>query len=179
MILFQHLVDNTVKCFRTQAANVLTITNLGFGGFAILFVLEGQLGLTVAFICLAAILDFLDGKVARKMNIESDVGKQLDSLCDMISFGVAPALLVYHSTLQDFGMPGSMAVIIFIACGAIRLARFNISEQSGFFIGLPITAAGCLLTLSYLFKVTAPPVMMFIILTLSLLMISHFRVKKV
>lgn len=153
--------------------------NLGLGGFAILFILQGQYGLTVAFICAAAIFDSLDGKVARKLNIESELGKQLDSLCDIISFGVAPAILLYQSTLQDFGIAGSIAAILFIACGAIRLARFNITEQDGFFVGLPITAAGCILTVSHLLNFAVPaPVFMFIILTLSVLMISHFRIKK-
>ncbi|WP_096188313.1 CDP-diacylglycerol--serine O-phosphatidyltransferase [Evansella halocellulosilytica] len=180
MLLFQHLVDNTVKKFRSQAANLLTIINLGLGGFAILAVLQGQYGLSVAFICFAAIFDRLDGKVARKLNITSDIGKQLDSLCDIISFGVAPALLLYQSTLIDFGVAGSMATIIFIATGAIRLARFNVTESEGYFVGLPITAAGCMLTISHLLNGMVPdPTFMFIILTLSILMISNFTIKKV
>ncbi|MDG5786500.1 CDP-diacylglycerol--serine O-phosphatidyltransferase [Evansella sp. AB-P1] len=180
MILFQHLVDNTVKKLRYQIANLLTIINLGLGGFAIIFVIQGQFGLSVTFICLAAIFDRFDGMVARKMNITSEIGKQLDSLCDIISFGVAPAILLYYSTLIEFGFAGAMFTIIFIACGAIRLARFNVSEQDGFFVGLPITAAGCILTISHLVNdFIESPVFMFIILTLSLLMISNFRIKKV
>ncbi|MFA9558828.1 CDP-diacylglycerol--serine O-phosphatidyltransferase [Evansella sp. AB-rgal1] len=180
MLILQQMVDNTVKKLRTQIANLFTIINLGLGGFAILYVIQGQLGLSVTFICLAAIFDRFDGMVARKMKITSDLGKQLDSLCDLISFGVAPALLLYQSTLNEFGFAGSMFTIIFIACGAIRLARFNISEQEGFFVGLPITAAGCILTVSHLINGSiAEPVFMFIILTLSILMISNFRIKKV
>ncbi|ADU29819.1 CDP-diacylglycerol--serine O-phosphatidyltransferase [Evansella cellulosilytica] len=180
MILFQHLVDNTVKKLRSQIANVLTIINLGLGGFAIIYVLQGQYHFAVLFICLAAIFDRFDGQIARKLNITSSLGKQLDSLCDLISFGVAPALLLYQSTVFEFGIAGSIFTIIFIACGAIRLARFAISEQEGFFIGLPITAAGCILTLSHLMNaMITPPVFMFLILSLSLLMISNFRVKKV
>jgi CDP-diacylglycerol---serine O-phosphatidyltransferase len=179
LILFQHLVDNTVKRFRSQIANLLTIMNLSLGGFAILSVLQGQLGITVALISAAAIFDSLDGKIARSLNIESELGKQLDSLCDIISFGVAPALLIYQSTIQHFGIAGSLTVILFIACGAIRLARFNVTESEGFFIGLPITAAGCILTASHLFNEMIPlPAFMFLILTLSFLMISHFQIRK-
>ncbi|ADH99899.1 CDP-diacylglycerol--serine O-phosphatidyltransferase [Salisediminibacterium selenitireducens] len=179
MILLQHLVDNTFRRFRSQTANLLTILNLGLGSMAILFVFQSQFGTAVALICAAAVFDRFDGKVARKMNIESEMGKQLDSLCDLISFGLAPALLIFQSTLVEFGVAGSLATVIFIACGAIRLARFNVSEQSGYFVGLPITGAGCILTITYLLQgVIEPHIFMFIILTLSVLMISSFRVRK-
>ncbi|SDY49954.1 CDP-diacylglycerol---serine O-phosphatidyltransferase [Evansella caseinilytica] len=180
MLLLQNFVDNTVRKLRNQAANLLTIINLSSGAFAILYVLHGQFGISVAFICFAAIFDRFDGKVARKLNVTSAFGKQLDSLCDIVSFGVAPALLIYQSTLIKFGMAGSIFAIIFITCGAIRLARFNISEQDGCFVGLPITAAGCILTASHLFSAwITPPAFMFLILALSILMISTFRIKKV
>ncbi|TMW73899.1 CDP-diacylglycerol--serine O-phosphatidyltransferase [Alteribacter natronophilus] len=179
MTLLQHLFDNTFRKFRSQTANLLTIFNLSLGGFAILAVLQGQYGMSVAFIVLAAVFDRLDGKVARKLNITSDMGKQLDSLCDIISFGVAPALLLYQSVLYQFSAAGMVFTIIFIACGAIRLARFNVTEQEGFFVGLPITAAGCILTLSHMLNNTMPaPAFMWIILGLSFMMISTFRVRK-
>ncbi|MCR6106267.1 CDP-diacylglycerol--serine O-phosphatidyltransferase [Salipaludibacillus agaradhaerens] len=179
MVLLQHFFDSAVKRLRSQTANVMTIMNLGFGSLALLSLLQGHTGLTVAFISTAAILDLLDGKIARKMNIQSELGKQLDSLCDLISFGVAPSLLLFHSVLYQFGAAGAMASIFFIICGAIRLAQFNISNSSGFFIGLPITGAGCLLTISFLFSYSlSPPLFMFLILSLSILMISHFRFKK-
>ncbi|GEL09001.1 CDP-diacylglycerol--serine O-phosphatidyltransferase [Salisediminibacterium halotolerans] len=179
MILLQQLMDNSTRRVRSQTANMLTIVNLGLGSMAIIFVLQGQFGLTVALICIAAVFDRMDGKIARKMNIESELGKQLDSLCDLISFGLAPALLIYQSTLQDFGIAGSMAAVIFIACGAIRLARFNVSEQEGYFVGLPITGAGCILTVSHLLNTAVEPhIFMFIILILSILMISSFTIRK-
>lgn len=179
LLILQHL-DQTIKKFRSHSANLLTIINLSLGAFSILFVLQGDLYMSLFFICLAAIFDRFDGIVARKLNITSDLGKQLDSLCDLISFGVAPALLLYSAILFDFGTPGAIFTIIFIACGAIRLARFNISEHKGYFIGLPITAGGCLLTISFLLVDTiSGPVFMFIILLLSILMISTFKVKKV
>lgn len=178
MLILQHL-DQSIKKFRSQTANLLTIVNLSLGAFAIIFVLQGELYTSLLFICLAAIFDRFDGIVARKLNITSDLGKQLDSLCDLISFGVAPSLLLYSAILVDFGTAGAIFTIIFIACGAIRLARFNISEHRGYFIGLPITAGGCLLTISFLLVGTIPnPAFMFIIIILSILMISTFKVKK-
>lgn len=179
LFILQHL-DQTIKKMRSQAANLLTILNLGLGAFAIIFVLQGQLYTSLLFICLAAVFDRFDGIVARKLNITSDLGKQLDSLCDLISFGVAPALLLYSAILFDFGTSGAIFTIIFIACGAIRLARFNVSEHHGYFVGLPITAGGCLLTISFLLVGALPaPAFMFITLILSFLMISTFKVTKV
>ncbi|KFZ43775.1 CDP-diacylglycerol--serine O-phosphatidyltransferase [Anoxybacillus flavithermus] len=173
-------IDHTIKKLKAHTANVLTLTNLSLGGFAILFAVKGQLNVSVLFIFLAALADRFDGTVARKMNIESDLGKQLDSMSDIISFGVAPALLLYQGLLHEFGAPGSFFTIFYIGCGAFRLARFNITESNGYFTGLPITAAGCLLTLSYLTIHYFPPyVFIFIIFTLSLLMVGSFKLKKI
>ncbi len=173
-------IDHTIKKLKAHTANVLTLTNLSLGGFAILFAVKGQLNVSVLFIFLAALADRFDGTVARKMNIESDLGKQLDSMSDIISFGVAPALLLYQGLLHEFGAPGSFFTIFYIGCGAFRLARFNVTESNGYFIGLPITAAVCLLTLSYLTIHYFPPyVFIFIIFTLSLLMVGSFRLRKI
>lgn len=178
MFLLQHL-DQTIKKLKSQLANVITLVNLSFGAFAIIFVLHSNFHTALLFITFAAVFDRLDGYIARKFHIESDLGKQLDSLSDIISFGVAPALLLYQSVLYTFGMTGAMFTILYIACGAIRLARFNIMEAQGYFIGLPITAAGCLMTLSYLFIGYVPAYyFMFITLILSLLMIGTFKIRK-
>ncbi|WP_096201354.1 CDP-diacylglycerol--serine O-phosphatidyltransferase [Bacillus sp. FJAT-45350] len=179
MFLLQHL-DHTVKKMKSQSANLLTIINLSFGAFAIIFVLQNDLRAALLLITLAAVFDRLDGMVARKLKITSELGKQLDSLSDIISFGVAPAILLHQAILYEFGIAGSTFAIIFIVCGAIRLARFNVSEMHGYFVGLPITAAGCLLTLCYLLVGFIPDaVFMFITVILALLMISTFKVKKV
>ncbi len=178
MYLLQHL-DYTIKKLKSQTANLLTIINLCFGAFAIIFVLQHDFRTALFFIVIAAVFDRFDGMVARKYNIMSDLGKQLDSLCDIISFGVAPAILIHQAILFEFGYAGAFFTIIFIACSAIRLARFNVSETNGFFVGLPITAAGCLLTLSSLMiEWFAPFIFMFLTLLLSILMISTFKVKK-
>lgn len=174
------VIDQTIKKLKSQTANLLTLTNLSLGGFAIIFSLNNQLNLSLLLIFLAALTDRFDGMVARKFNIESELGKQLDSMSDIISFGVAPAILIYQAVLFEFGAPGSFFTILYIGCGAFRLARFNITENNGYFTGLPITAAGCIATLSYLFVPYIPPVSyIFIMLILGLLMVSTFRLKKV
>lgn len=172
--------EQTIKKLKAQTANVLTMANLMLGGFAIIFCLKGNLNLSLLLIFVAALADRFDGMVARKLNIESELGKQLDSMSDIISFGVAPALLIYQGILFEFGAPGSFFTIFYIGCGAFRLARFNISENNGFFTGLPITAAGCLATLSFFAIPIAPaPFYLFLMLILSFLMISPFKLRKV
>lgn len=178
--MLTNVMDMTIRLLKANAANALTLVNLGLGGFAIIACINGQLHLSLLFIFIAALADRFDGMTARKFHIESELGKQLDSMSDIISFGVAPALLLYQGILHMFGYPGIFFTIFYIACGAFRLARFNISENDGFFTGLPITAAGCLLTLSYL---TVPylPSFSFILISflLSIMMISTFTMKKV
>lgn len=174
------VLDQTIRKLKTQTANVITLANLSLGGFAIVFALHGNLKLSLLLIFVAALADRFDGMIARKFNIESELGKQLDSMSDIISFGVAPALLLYQGILQEFGGPGSFFTVFYIGCGAFRLARFNITESNGYFTGLPITAAGCLVTLSFLAIPYVPPqTFIFIIIILSFLMVSNFRLKKV
>jgi CDP-diacylglycerol---serine O-phosphatidyltransferase len=178
MYLLERL-DNTLKKIKGQAANSITILNLTLGVLAIYFVIESELRLSFFAIFIASFIDRFDGLVARKMQIESELGKQLDSLSDLVSFGLAPAFLLYQSTLHEFGLPGFIFTAIFIICGAIRLARFNIHEFSGHYTGVPITVAGCLVALSYLLNELIPAYMfMFLILILSFLMISTLQVKK-
>ncbi|MBA9025516.1 MULTISPECIES: CDP-diacylglycerol--serine O-phosphatidyltransferase [Bacillaceae] len=179
-MFFLHALDLTLKKLKAQTANIITLLNLSLGGYAIIAVLTNQLNLSLLLIFLAALADRFDGMIARKFNIESALGKQLDSMCDIISFGVAPALLLYQGIIFEFGAPGSFFTVFYIGCGAFRLARFNISENNGFFTGLPITVAGCFLTLSFLAIPFAPSVFfLFFMIILSLLMISPFKLKKV
>ncbi|MFZ3588244.1 CDP-diacylglycerol--serine O-phosphatidyltransferase [Bacillus sp. DJP31] len=179
MLIWEYL-DHTMKKLKSQTANILTLFNLTLGGFAIIAATQKELNLCLLLIFLAALADRFDGMAARKLNIVSEIGKQLDSMCDIISFGVAPALLIYQAVLSQYGAPGALFSIIYIGCGAVRLARFNVTENTGYFIGLPITAAGCLLTLSFLAVPFLPEFMyMYFILLLSFLMISTFKLKKV
>ncbi|WP_042458630.1 CDP-diacylglycerol--serine O-phosphatidyltransferase [Neobacillus dielmonensis] len=179
-MFLQNVLDQTIKKLKSQTANVITLSNLCLGGFAIVFGIHGNLRLSLLLIFIAALADRFDGMVARKFNIESDLGKQLDSMSDIISFGMAPALLLYQGILHEFGGPGSFFTVFYIGCGAFRLARFNITESNGYFTGLPITAAGCIATLSYLAIPYVPAYMfLFIMIILSFLMVSTFKLRKV
>jgi len=107
--------------------------------------MDGQLVHAGYFIIAAMISDGLDGRVARLLNVSGEFGKELDSLCDMVSFGAAPAILAYAYCLKDFGHTGMFIAAAFASCGAWRLARFNINTNKvkGHYVGLPIPAAGC------------------------------------
>ncbi|TMU85619.1 CDP-diacylglycerol--serine O-phosphatidyltransferase [Bacillus sp. BHET2] len=173
------VVDQTFKKLKTQTANLITLSNLSLGGFAIISILHDQLNLSLILIFIAALTDRFDGMIARKLSIESELGKQLDSMSDIVSFGVAPALLMYTAVLHQFDVPGMFFTILYIGCGAYRLARFNISENNGYFTGLPITVAGCLITMCY-FAIPYVSSVLLVCMTilLSILMISPFSLKK-
>ena len=95
MLIIERM-DNTIKKLKTQTANILTIGNMAFGGAALMATLNGYYSWSVLFIFIAAFLDRFDGMVARKFNQESELGKQLDSMSDILSFGVAPAILIMN-----------------------------------------------------------------------------------
>ncbi len=125
--------------------NLITTGNLFFGFFSIVKSLQGDFAWSSFAILLAAIFDVLDGRVARMTKSTSEFGVQYDSLCDLVSFGLAPALLMYQAALHDAGRLGWIICFMFLACGALRLARFNvqssIGKASGDFTGLPIPMA--------------------------------------
>lgn len=127
--------------------NLVTMLNLVFGMFSILSTLDGNYECAVWCIVLAMIADGMDGRVARYLNESSELGKELDSLCDLVSFGVAPAVLAYSFQLNEYGFIGYLVAAFFAACGAFRLARFNVNTDvvKGFFMGVPIPAGGCVL----------------------------------
>lgn len=125
--------------------NLITTGNLFFGFFSIVRSMHEQFGWAAGAIFLAAIFDVLDGRVARLTKGTSEFGVQYDSLCDCVSFGVAPAFLMYKFGLGEMGRVGWVTCFLFMACGALRLARFNvlsaIGKASGDFTGLPIPMA--------------------------------------
>ncbi|MBP2639981.1 MAG: CDP-diacylglycerol/serine O-phosphatidyltransferase [Firmicutes bacterium] len=125
--------------------NALTAVNLVFGMLAIMFTIQNDYWNAGLFVLIAMVADGLDGRVARALNAGSEFGKELDSLCDLVSFGVAPAILAYVFYLKDFGTAGAIIAIGFATCGALRLARFNVNTSvvKGYFMGLPIPAGGC------------------------------------
>lgn len=127
--------------------NMCTAANLFFGMLSILSTYEGNFFYASIFILLALIADGMDGRVARALNAASELGKEMDSLCDLGSFGIAPAFLAYSFCLHNYGMLGKAAAIIFALCGMWRLARFNVNTNvvHGFFMGLAIPAGGCII----------------------------------
>lgn len=103
-------------------------------------------------IILSVLMDSMDGKVARKLSVSTDFGRELDSLCDVVSFGVAPAILTYKVLLEGhMGFWGVLLAAAFALCGAVRLARFNVLNITTHFVGVPITFAGGLMALLVLF----------------------------
>jgi len=126
--------------------NACTAANLFFGMLSILATYEGNFFYASVYILLALIADGMDGRVARALNAASELGKEMDSLCDLGSFGIAPAFLAYAFCMHNFGTLGKAAAIIFALCGMWRLARFNVNTNvvHGFFMGLAIPAGGCI-----------------------------------
>lgn len=170
----RHKIDSRVLpcCF--------TLANLFFGFLAIILVINGEVRLASAMILLSVLMDSMDGKVARRLKANSDFGKELDSLSDIISFGLAPAVLIYVTIFQlHLVFWGIWISALFAICGAIRLARFNILNITDHFIGVPITFAGGFMALLLLFSDKIPwqiyPVSMVL---LSFLMISSVNVPK-
>ena len=125
--------------------SAFTLSNLLFGFLSLALTIEGNYRLAAGMILLAVLMDSLDGKVARRLSVSSSFGKELDSLCDLVSFGVAPSILAYSFLLKDFEQFGYLIAAAFATCGALRLARFNVNTGvvKGYFMGLPIPAAGC------------------------------------
>jgi len=128
--------------------SLFTTGNLMCGYIAVIRSLQGDYEWAAVALFVAALLDRLDGWVARLTRTSSDFGVQLDSLADIISFGMAPALMIYLWSLSQLPKPWSLAPFLYLAAGATRLARFNIQtpvQDRRFFIGLPIPAAACVL----------------------------------
>jgi CDP-diacylglycerol--serine O-phosphatidyltransferase len=124
--------------------NTFTALNMACGFIAILSAFHGQYYKACMFIVLGAIFDSVDGRIARMTNTQSSFGEQFDSLSDLVSFGVSPAIVFYFRFLTDVGRPGMVAAFFYILCGALRLARFNANidkNKSDYFQGLPIPGA--------------------------------------
>jgi CDP-diacylglycerol---serine O-phosphatidyltransferase len=127
--------------------NAISLAALFSSFYAVVMAINGRFELAVIAIFCAAILDSLDGRVARMTNSQSAFGEQMDSLCDMVGFGAAPALIVYIWALKDMGKFGYIPAFVYIAGAALRLARFNVNigvVDKRFFQGLPSPAAAAL-----------------------------------
>jgi CDP-diacylglycerol---serine O-phosphatidyltransferase len=153
----------------------ITLLNVVGGLFSIVFSINKQFGLAMIMLIISVIADFFDGKVARAMNRQGNFGKELDSLADTVSFGVAPAVFAF--SISDMNILGSIAFTIFMLCGVIRLARFNISEFKGTFEGMPITMNGIITPIIYYTNVNLE-YYPYIYLVLGILMVSSISVKK-
>jgi len=146
--------------------NLVTTMNMFFGFFGIVRAIRGDFTFAAYAIVAAAVFDLLDGRVARITNTESPFGAQYDSLCDLVSFGISPAILLFLWSLEPFGRLGWLVCFFYAACGALRLARFNVytimtdngeveteADSSSFFFGLPIPmAAGIVASAVLAFK---------------------------
>ncbi|XJZ28967.1 CDP-diacylglycerol--serine O-phosphatidyltransferase [Bacillota bacterium Lsc_1132] len=152
--------------------NWFTIGNLLSGVFSLTFIMNGFERLAAIFIFLAAFLDLVDGRIARKLKVNSKLGVELDSLADIVSFGVAPAIL-FHSIAPPSFLT-TAAFVLYPTMGALRLAKFSIKPTIGYFIGIPITAGGLILAGMGLFLYSNP----FITILLAGLMVSPIKVKK-
>ncbi len=161
---------------------VFTVGNIFCGFLATISCLNGQHAVAAVAIGVAVVLDGLDGRVARLANVTSDFGLQLDSLADAISFGLAPAVLVYSWGLSELGNFARFSAFVFLICGVMRLARFNVQVQNlKHFAGLPIPAgAGFIASTVHFFAVPPiDPVFKYLLVggtySTALLMISTIR----
>ena len=176
------------KTARVILPNMLTLIGVCIGLTSIRFALDGRFEFAIVAIILAAIIDGLDGRIARLIKGTSKVGKELDSLTDMISFGVAPAFIMYFWKLNTLGRFGWLVCLIYVICVALRLARFNVNSgqepswRDNFFEGVPSPAGGIIvltpliinMTNFDLFQINYDLVVPIFFIATSLLLISKF-----
>ena len=139
------------KKTRYLLPNILTLGGVCLGISSIKFSIDGNYNLAVIFILLAAILDALDGRIARLIKGTSEFGKELDSSTDFVSFGIAPVFILYFWELNNYGKLGWAITLIYSVCCVLRLARFNLTKieekqlwKSNYFEGVPSPAGGIL-----------------------------------
>lgn len=172
--------------------NIMTLINIALGTNAIFVMINGdskkRIIIATLSIIVAGILDRYDGKLARYLDAECEIGKQLDSLADLVSFGVAPMVIIWNMGLSQTGILGHLAATFFVLAGAFRLARFNVSCDEGVCTGLPITIAGGFIALSVFINcmfnegsLTYEHLLLLgaVALFLAVLMIGNFRIKKI
>jgi len=165
--------------------NLLTTGNLMCGFWSIVSVFQEQFYFAAVAILLASVFDAFDGKVAKLSRATSKFGMQYDSLADLVSFGIAPALLAFSWALRPYGKFGWLAAFTFVACGAIRLARYNVMASSGetkYFKGVPIPVAAAMIALTILLYLRLVEtgwikdiVILVMIYVLAFLMVSSIR----
>ncbi len=183
------MITQKINRIAKHIPNCITGLNMMLG-LSVLFVNISQIGKNYRFtscimILIAVLLDSIDGKVARRLNAVSSLGKQLDSFADFVSFGIAPvAILLTHEHFRKMGLVVYVSVALYAIAGAFRLARYNIGDYKDFFEGLPITAAGCILIcldiILHFTRLAENDVVVFImtvvVLILAVMMISKIKV---
>lgn len=172
------MTENESKPLRHEInlANILTVLNGLVGFISIWLSIENLVIPAAQVLLLAALLDALDGRVARRRGGASELGMELDSLADIVSFGVAPALFIYQAGLVVRGPLGMLATSSLVVAGIIRLARFNIVKKGEYFVGLPIPAQALFLITYHLSDYVLPPEFFtVIVVALSLLMVSTLK----
>jgi CDP-diacylglycerol--serine O-phosphatidyltransferase len=164
--------------------NALTLLGMFSGFYAMVAAVKGAYPLAAWAVLVAIMFDGLDGFVARLTRSTSRFGIELDSLSDLVAFGVAPALLLYLSSLKEFGRVGCAGAFLFVACGALRLARYNVqmhSTERRYFTGLPIPGAAFTVATMVIFLHKADihyqgsPLVLGLTYALALLMVSTLR----
>ncbi len=173
---------------RHTLPNLLTFINLSLGIVALLFAIKDELIQASLLVMVAALTDRFDGKVARMLDSTSELGKELDSLSDLISFGVAPIIIAWKVSFLDLGIIGYLLTVLFPIAGAYRLARYNVTSFNNVFSGVPITIAGaflsiinlynCFSKIRYTYSNVNTIVSAVIIVLLSYLMVSKIQIKK-
>ena len=168
-----HIIKNGIP-------NLFTLLNLFFGFLSVMYSAQGDYKNAAILILIGMMLDSMDGRIARMLQVESELGKELDSLADIVTFGVAPAMMAYYSYFSSFGVLGMAIAGLFPLFGAYRLARFNINAVKSslhYFTGVPITAGGGLLTLLTLFQVKMPGIIFVIaFFIICFLMVSTIKI---
>lgn len=146
--------------YRRIVPNSISSISLIFGVLSIFKTFEHDFFYAAVFIILAVLADSMDGRAARLLGVSGDFGKELDSLCDLGSFGVAPAIMIYHYGMTELGLAGQIIAAFFTIGGAMRLARFNVNAATvkGYFQGMPIPAGACCLATYVLSGYTFSPI---------------------
>ena len=149
------------KKTRYLLPNIITLVGVCLGISSIKFSIDGNYSFAVIFILLAAILDALDGRIARLIKGTSDFGKELDSLTDFVSFGIAPAFVLYFWELNNYGKLGWAITLIYSVCCVLRLARFNLTKissekewKNNYFEGIPSPVGGILVLMPLIYDLS-------------------------
>jgi CDP-diacylglycerol--serine O-phosphatidyltransferase len=166
--------------YRAAIPNLFTLGNLYSGFLSIGYASIGHYRSAAILVLIGMMLDSLDGRIARLLRVDSPLGKELDSLADVVTFGAAPALLMYYTSFSQYGVAGLYIAGLFPLFGAYRLARFNVTATATslkYFTGVPITAAGGIVAFLTLFSRVIPNIVLILIFIIfAILMVSRIQI---